>query len=173
MKSQSLSTNSTQPNYESTTNMATMNFDANDVEPRKAFDPIPAGKYVCVITESEEKETKKGDGSYLQLTVQVIEGEYENRKLWDRLNLNNPNDQAVAIARSTLSAICRATGVMMLTDSAQLHDIPFVAKISQVKNKESGEMTNEIKGYEPKSGATPATKPAQPPAASTPPWKKK
>ncbi len=97
--------------------------------------------------------------------------------MWARLNLNNPNDQAVGIARSELSSICRAVGVMKLTDSAQLHDLPLIIKVSQRKNPESGEIGNEIKGYEPKaSGQTqPAKTAATPaPAASTktPPWKK-
>ena len=153
--------------------MAEMKFDANEVEPRKAFDPLPAGKYVCVITESEEKETKAGTGSYLQLTIQLIEGEYESRKVWDRLNLNNPNDQAVAIARSTLSAICRATGVMVLKDSSQLHDIPMLVKIAQVKNKESGEIGNEVKGYEARARATAPAPSTQTNAKADPPWKKK
>lgn len=150
-----------------------LDFDSAGVEPRAAFDAIPAGKYVAVITASEEKPTKKGDGSYLQLTFQVIEGEYENRKLWARLNLNNPNDQAVAIARSELSAICRATGVSRLKNTAELHDIPVIVKVAQRTNPDSGEKTNEIKGYEAKGGnaGTAATKPAsqQP---SVPPWKK-
>jgi hypothetical protein len=153
--------------------MSAIAFDANEVDPKAAFDPLPAGKYVAVITESEEKPTKKGDGSYLQLAFQVIEGEHENRKVWARLNLNNPNDTAVGIARSELSSICRAVNVMQLKDSAQLHDIPLVIKVSQRKNNESGEMTNEIKGYEPKGGATaPAAKTAAP-AGNSAPWKKK
>ena len=32
--------------------MAIINFNANEVEPSKAFDPIPAGKYIAVISES-------------------------------------------------------------------------------------------------------------------------
>lgn len=151
--------------------MSTLAFDATTVDPRKSFDPIPADRYPAVITESEEKPTKKGDGSYLQLTFQVIEGEYEGRKVWARLNLNNPNDQAVGIARAELSAICRAVGVMKLTDSAQLHDLPLVIKVAQRVNKETGEVGNEIKGYEPKGpAARPAATPAVKPA--TPPWKK-
>ena len=41
------------------TNMADLRgFDANQVEPATAFDPIPAGKYLAVITESEMKPTR-------------------------------------------------------------------------------------------------------------------
>ncbi len=154
--------------------MSTLTFDATTVDPRKSFDPIPAGKYAAVIVASEEKPTKAGTGSYLQLEFQVIEGEFEGRKVWARLNLNNPNDQAVGIARAELSAICRAVGVLKLNDSAQLHDLPITIKVAQRQNKDSGEMGNEIKGYEAKGGTT--TKPATAPAAggttARPPWKK-
>ena len=40
--------------------MAILNFNANEVEPSKTFDPIPAGKYIAVITDSEMKETRAG-----------------------------------------------------------------------------------------------------------------
>ena len=80
--------------------MANLNgFDANEVEPTTTFEPLPAGKYLAAITESEMKPTKSGSGSYLQLTFTILEGEYKNRVLWARLNLNNPNATAVKIAR--------------------------------------------------------------------------
>jgi hypothetical protein len=34
------------------------------VEPAAKFDPIPAGKYLAVITESEQKPTKAGTGPH-------------------------------------------------------------------------------------------------------------
>ena len=65
--------------------MSTINFNANEVEPSTGYDPIPAGKYQAVITESEMKPTKTGNGQYLQLEFEIIEGEYKNRKVWARL----------------------------------------------------------------------------------------
>lgn len=60
--------------------MANMSgFDANEVEPAVGFDPIPAGKYLAVISESEMKPTRSGVGQHLQLTLQVIEGAYRGR----------------------------------------------------------------------------------------------
>ena len=56
--------------------MSTINFNANEVEPSTGYDPIPAGKYQAVITESEMKPTKTGNGQYLQLEFEIIEGEY-------------------------------------------------------------------------------------------------
>jgi len=148
-------------------------FNADEVPPATGFDPIPAGKYKVVITESEEKATKAGTGSYLQLTFVVVEGEFENRKLWARLNLNNPNDQAVSIARAELSAICRAVNVRKIKDSSQLHDIPLVIRVS-AKPDDKGEIRNEIKGYEAVGAATSSPVGASSGATSSaPPWAKK
>ncbi|MCC7407458.1 MAG: DUF669 domain-containing protein, partial [Phycisphaeraceae bacterium] len=97
--------------------MANLNgFNAAEVEPNASFDPIPAGKYLAAITESEMKPTKNGSGNYLQLTFTIVEGEFRGRVLWARLNLNNPNATAVKIARSELSAVCHAVGVMQPRD---------------------------------------------------------
>ncbi len=141
-------------------------FDANEVEPAVARVAIPAGDYQVVIVESEEKDNSKGTGSYLQFTLEVIEGQHKGAKLWSRLNLNNPSDVAVGIARAELSAICRAVGVMKPKDSTDLHDLPFVAKVAVKKRADNGELTNEVKGYAAK-GETKAA----PPAKSAP-WKR-
>ena len=150
--------------------MATLRgFDANQVEPTSDFDPVPAGKYLAVITESEVKVNKAQNGSYLQLTFQIIEGEFKNRFLWARLNLDNQNATAVKIARAELSAICRSVGVMAPNDSVELHDLPLVISVKCKKRKDSDEITNEIKGYAKKEVA--AGKPAQA-TTDTPPWRR-
>lgn len=60
--------------------MANLNgFDARPSGPGRGFDPIPAGKYLAVITETEMKDTKKGGGQYLQLTFQIIDGPFKGR----------------------------------------------------------------------------------------------
>ena len=45
-------------------------FNAHDVEPID-FEPLPEGDYLAAITRSETKATKRGDGSYLALTIQI------------------------------------------------------------------------------------------------------
>ena len=152
-------------------------FDAQTVEPNDSFDPVPNGDYLCIITTSEMKPTKAGDGAYLELELQVIEGPYQGRKLWDRLNLNNANETTVKIAKGTLSAICRAVGVLQPTDSCELHDLPLVAKVACRKRDDTEELTNVIKSYKKRDAmaAVPASSPAPAKAAatsSTPPWKR-
>jgi len=151
--------------------MANLNgFNAANVEPAVDFEPIPAGKYLAVITASEMKPTKTGSGTFLELTFQVIEGQYKNRMLWSRLNLDNPNAQAVQIAQAELSAICRAVGVITPKDSIELHNLPLLVTVKVKKREDTGDLVNEIKAYAKKEAAT--GQPQQQ-MTSTPPWSRK
>ena len=144
-------------------------FDAREVEPPTDFDPIPAGKYVAVITDSEMKPTKAGTGKYLQLAFQIIEGPYKNRFLWARLNLDNPNATAVQIARAELSAICRAVGVLAPKDSVELHNLPLVIHVRCKKREDTGEIVNEIKGYSKREKPQETTRLV---TDTAPPWRR-
>jgi hypothetical protein len=145
-------------------------FDANQVEPATDFEPVPAGKYLAVITDSEMKPNKAGTGHYLQLTFEILDGPCKGRRLWSRLNLDNPNAMAVQIARAELSAVCRAVGVLAPNDSADLHNLPLVVHVKCRKRDDTGEITNEIKGYSKKETPVPAN--PQPASNSTPPWRR-
>lgn len=139
-------------------------FNAEEIEPQGSFDPIPAGWYVGMIVASEMKPTKTGSGEYLQLRIDIIEGEYEGRVLFDRLNLRNTNQTAVEIAQRQLSAICRAVGVMQPQDSSDLHDRPLRVKVSIRPAGNGHDASNEIRGYEAVEGA--AKQPAPAPNAA-------
>ena len=118
-------------------------FNANDAPEPMSFDPLPEGEYMATITGSEMKATKAGDGSYLSLEYTIIDGPYANRKVWDNLNLDNPNAKAVTIAQGNLGAICKAcaasSGNAQLetpNDSSELHDIPLLIKLA-IKNDQN------------------------------------
>ncbi|MBI1374085.1 MAG: DUF669 domain-containing protein [Phycisphaera sp.] len=152
--------------------MANLNgFNAAQVEPSQEFEPIPAGKYLAVITESEMKPTKNGGGQYLQLTFQMLDGPYKGRYVWARLNLHNANATTVQIARQELSSICRAVGVMTPGDSVELHNIPLVITVKLKKRQDTGDMTNEVRGYAKRAAAAGSAQPAQATSA-TPPWRR-
>jgi hypothetical protein len=144
-------------------------FNANQVEPTTEYEALPAGKYLAIISASEMKPTKARNGSFLELTFEVIEGEFKGRKLWARLNLDHPNPLTVQIARAELSALCRAVGVMEPKDSCELHHLPLVVTVKQ-KTDSGGEVRNEIKGFAKREAAQ-AAKPAQAQTA-TPPWRR-
>jgi hypothetical protein len=144
-------------------------FDANKVEPSAPMEPIPAGKYLAMITASEMKPNKAGTGQYLELVFAILEGEYKNRTLWARLNLENPNELAMKIAQAELSAICRAVGVLTPNDSVELHNLPLVIRVKCKRRKDNDEISNEIGGYEKREAITGKPQQAQ---TNTPPWRR-
>ena len=153
--------------------MAELEFDATEVDPAESFSPIPTDNYESMIVDSKMKPTKNKDGSYLELTFQVIDGEFKNRKFWDRLNLRNPSTQAVEIARKTLSAICHAVGVLQVKDSVELHNLPLIAAVRT--EEYNGNMGNTVSGYraKPMPGAVQTgAQPAAPAQNTTAPWQK-
>jgi len=161
-------------------------FDASQVEPTSPYEVLPPGKYLAQIVASEMRVTKDGMGQYLYLEIDVLEGPYAGRKLFDRLNLVNPNPDAVQIAQRTLSAICRAVGKMQVSNSEQLHLIPLIADVRVRPPKGEYGESNSLR-YLPRNGApgtaaapaapaspsrtTPAA-PAPTPAANGLPWKR-
>jgi hypothetical protein len=168
-------------------------FDANNVEPSAPVEIFPPGKYIVQIVQSEMRDTKAGGGQMLWLELEIVDGPAKGRKLWDRLNLVNPNQKAVEIAQRTLSAICHAVGKLQVSDSEELHFKPMLATVnvetdSRDGDKPAGEQRkqNVVKGYAATGGgqafaaprpqtAAPA-QPAPAPAARQPmanaPWRR-
>jgi len=124
-------------------------FNASDIEPQQAFTPIPAGDYQVIITESELKTTKAGTGQYLKLKLQVLNGQHQNRVLFDNVNIKNPNETCQQIGQGTLSSICRAVNVLTPKDSAELHNKPLTAVV-KVGVDQNNNPNNEVKGYKPR-----------------------
>jgi hypothetical protein len=149
--------------------MATLNFNANEVEPNSGFDPLPDGKYTAVITDSEMKSIKDNTGKYLRLEFTITEGQYKGRKVWDNLCLEHPKKQTVQIARGNLSAICRAVGVLEPQDSAQLHNLPLQITVRCKKREDNGDISNEVRGYAKKESNFGFPQQAAS-TDSTPPW---
>ena len=146
--------------------MANLSFNAANVSPSVVYAPLPAGDYQAIITESETKATKDGQGQYLQLKLQIQGGEFAGRVLFDRLNLWNNNQQAQEIAQRALSAICHAVGILQVGDSQELHNRPLIATVKVKPASGNYEANNEIKGYKAAQLATaPAFMPPQAQAA--------
>ncbi len=145
-------------------------FNANNIESTNDYEPIPAGCYTAVVINSEMKTTKAGNGRYLQIVLQITEGEHRGRLLWVRFNIQNSNPQAKDIAEKELAALCKAVGVLTPNDSAELHDLPMTIHVRCKKRSDTGEIVNEVKGYSKKESPPPAQTPAS--GSTTPPWKR-
>lgn len=153
--------------------MASLNFDATTVQPDTGFELLPAGWYNAMIDESGINPTKDGAGAYLQLRFSVIDGQYQGRKVYARLNIRNANQTAQDIAYKQLSAIAHAVGVLQVQDSSQLHGIPLKIRV-RIRKDPSGqyEDQNEINGYkninDVVQGQTAAFAPAAPAMPAAP-----
>ena len=165
--------------YKIMSNLSGYNFNAESIEPNTSYEPIPAGWYQAIISSSEMKATRDGYGEYLSLTLQIIEGNYQNRLVFARLNLKNANETAVDIAKKDLAAICRAVGVMSPQASEELHDKPLMIKVKVRAASGEYDASNDVAGYKAVEGNdkpfTPQQKQAAPVAPSTPakkPWQK-
>jgi hypothetical protein len=177
--------------------MASLNgtFDATEVAPAVPLEVLPPGKYLAHIIESEMLPTRAGDGQYLKLIFEILDGPHKGRKIWDQLNLVNRNEQTVEIARRMLSAICHAVGEVHVSDSEQLHFKPLIVTLKVEpagpdKNGVHREARNKVTGYAASNagiGVPPMPRPARPaprPAATatppvarpggtaTPPWRR-
>lgn len=154
--------------------MPSLNFDATGYTPQeRSYGVIPPGKYPSVINATDIKATRAGDGQYLEIELQIIDGQYAGRRIWERLNINNPNKKAEDIARERLAGLCQALGIETLTDSDQLLDGTVLMGL-ELDRKEPDR--NRVSGFWVMDGATPISTPAAPaaaaPAAGKKPWQK-
>jgi len=158
-------------------------FDASTIPEQQEFTALPEGDYVAIATHSEMKPTKSGTGQYLQFTYEVLDGAHKGRKIFDRMNLVNPNQTAVEIAQRALASLCKAVGVMKPNDSAELHNKPFMVSLAvEVDDrKREGNVVkkySQIGGMQPQHPAAAAASPAAAPwsapaaAGAAPPWAK-
>lgn len=140
--------------------MPELDFNTQDYKGEFKSNAIPEGRYKLVISDSQRKQTKSGTGAYLALTLEVVEGEYNGARIWVNLNLWNPSEAAVRIAREEFTAVAKACGVPAPRCSEELHNIPFFADVA-AKTEADGRVRNSVNAYYSiaRNGAAP--KPAQ------------
>ena len=131
------------------------------------FEVIPSGDYPAIITEMEEKPTKDGTGMRLNLKVQIIDGKYQNRTLYDGLNTVNKSAVAQQIGRQQLKSICVALNNPSPKDSSELLNKALMVTVKIGKDMD-GNPRSEVKGYKARlTTARVAEVVAQPTAAGS------
>lgn len=117
---------------------------------------LETGRYVVQITASEFKQTKRRDGNMLVLSYSVMSGNDAGKRVLDRLNLDNPNPEAVKIAHEQLSAIAYCTGRVQFNDTQELHGIPMQIDVEKVARQDDPtRFSNNIIGYYDANGNPP------------------
>ena len=154
--------------------MAIINFNAASVpeDSSNDFSPIPEGEYIAEIVDSSLKPTKAGNGMMLNLQWRIIDGRYTNRRIFERLNIVNPNEKAQEISQRSLKRICAAVGKTECRDSVELHGKPVKIKVIIRKAEGGYDESNEIKYHSAAGVSAPVKSSSTQPAASVPPWQK-
>jgi len=123
-------------------------FDASGQERIESkFELFPTGPYKCVVVETEMKPTKAGTGTYIELKHQVIDGKYQNRFFWARLNWTNPDATAVAIGKTRFAELCEAVNVLRPSDTNEVKNIPLVMILKKKKRRDGNGEENEVTQY--------------------------
>lgn len=143
------------------------------VAPQQPFEAIPresCGWMRAKLTASELKPVSTGKGKLINFVAEILEeGDYKGRRVFDKINIENPSAAAQGIGQAQLSAICHATRVYKFTDTAQLHDIPFQLKVGYEGERKATdgseyEARNNFKGFKPLEGGGAAATSAGAPA---------
>ena len=152
------------------------------IQAEEEFTILPEGIYQLMLESAEWKNTNRGDGKYLALKWTVLAPEEFNGAIvFDNLNLDNPHEKAVIVAKRRLKSIEDYSGREFFSED----DMPgsvVNAKIVQEEFKGrdgSDKLSNRIKTYrENDSGAVrieeepstpaPAPRPTAPPPRSNP-----
>lgn len=144
-----------------------------------SFDPLPAGQYAACCIEAEAKDTKAGTGQYIRLTWEVLDEPYAGRRIWQNLNVRNPNPTAQEIGMKQLGEVCRAMGLVQIQDTDEFIGGNAILKLKIRKSEEYGDSNDVLSVRAMEGSAAPAPAAASPgkkaPAAksATPPWGKK
>jgi len=160
------------------------------------FSPLPAGEYSVTIDGADLKQTKAGDGTYINLKMIVDGPTHMGRIVFSILNIQNPSQKSEAIGRGQLGDILRILGIQAATfeDTDQLLGgqmlVKLVVKDAVYETDDRGNKVekykagNDVKAYKPLTVGSPAPAPRQAaqapqrqataaPAKSAPPWAKR
>lgn len=131
------------------------------------FDTIPAGQYQAQIVDSEVVPTKARTGTMLKLTWEIMTGQFERRKVFEQLNIQNASAKAQEIGQRELASICEAIGVGVIKNSDELHFKPVLIRVA-IEKQEGFDDKNVVKRVKPLSGnaAPPSRAAAQPAQAA-------
>jgi hypothetical protein len=139
--------------------------------------PLPDGKYFVEITDSDYRDAKNGNGSYVMVEYRVIDGEFSDRKLWANYNIINSNEQAQEIGQQQFAKLCLATlGRPSCNDTDDLIGRQLAVGVGIDKKDPSRNRVKWTEGVQQTASApAPAARPSAAPAVakSAKPWEKK
>lgn len=104
-----------------------------------------------LVSDAQGKRSQNG-GRYLAITFDVIEGQYQRRKLFQNFNIENANQDVVARAWSDWKYFLEALGIDKAFDTEQaalsaVKDRALRVKVGHRKDKQSGDLREQVQDY--------------------------
>lgn len=139
--------------------------------------PIPAGTYEVTIEDADLRDTKRGTGKYIALSLRVEGPSHAGRMVFDNLNIRNQNPKAENIGLAQFGNLLRAIGLTSIQDTDQLIGHRVRANVKIERSEEWGDK-NGVKSYQ-SATASPLPGPSMPvqqspqpqtQTSSAPPW---
>jgi len=141
----------------------------DDLPEDEGFAPIPAGEYQAMITDTEWKMAASGN-EYLNVSCQVVGGNYDGRLFWIMLNLKHSKQNVAQIAMKELRNLIGSIGMESISDTSELEDKIFRCLL-KVDDKTPEFVSNRVAKYLPKEATATPQAPAQQQAPSgDTPW---
>lgn len=75
------------------------------------FPPLPNESYTIKLNKAEIKQTKAGNGAYLNATFEVVEGEHAGRLIFEKFMIEHPSDKAVTVGKDRINKFLKSVGV--------------------------------------------------------------
>lgn len=110
--------------------MATLNFDASQIDPRQSEGGIclPLADYPCEISKIEQIAVKDTPNKgFLAVHLKVLDGQYVNQVQIDRLNIYGQAETPTRIGYQRLSAYAHIAGKLRVGDSQELIGTKLIA----------------------------------------------
>ena len=94
---------------------------------KKSYEPLPDDSYTVSLNRVGEKSTKAGNGTMIDVSFQVVDGEFKNRLIWDSFLISHSNPRAAGIGLQRLDSMLKSIGVYggfeaLGNDSSQLEE---------------------------------------------------
>jgi hypothetical protein len=160
--------------------MAQISLNMEGVDHQTSFEPLPAGVYVCQVTDSGAKFSKNNRPN-LNITMTVVDGEFTGRKIFDNFTLDHEIGLKIF---KTLCVVAGHPNPNFVRDSEELHGLYAKVRIA-IKEDPGYAPKNVVKGYMAADGSptvapaaqqSRAAAPAAPAASAKPaarkPWEK-
>lgn len=162
--------------------MASLERDLNVSEApnRNEVEHLPPGQYVVMLTAFLES-SKEGEELVRVLELDVVEGEYSGRKLFDRLNFGADAQWKIDNCYAAIAEIAKSLGqATAKKDLSNLMNKRLIAEVVvNPSKKDPNKVFNNIKKFLPVNGtvSTPkassgATVESKADDKSVPPWKR-